>query len=250
MAADDVSKRAQHQQEQQESLFSKIIGFPFYFLGVMFGSLFTAIVVDWVCLYFFWPEAGWRHGQQVLMTELSWLSQGFLHSAIVQEPGKTATWLVTEAYNWLVVKTGMLSWFQGMENVANAGPQSELDVRYLAAQSVTTIQNYTLAALFTVLIFCVRLVVLALTIPLFAMAAFTGLVDGLVRRDLRKFGAGRESSYLYHKARGTIIPLAIFPWTFYLALPISISPMLVLLPCAALLGIAVSITAGTFKKYL
>jgi integrating conjugative element membrane protein (TIGR03747 family) len=96
----------------------------------------------------------------------------------------------------------------------------------------------------------VRLVVLALTIPLFALAAFTGLVDGLVRRDLWRFGAGRESSYLYHKARGTIIPLAIFPWTFYLALPISISPMLVLLPCAAALGVAVSITTGSFKKYL
>ncbi len=65
------------------------------------------------------------------------------------------------------------------------------------------------------------------------MAAFTGLVDGLARRDLRRFGVGRESSYLYRKARGTIIPLAIFPWTFYLALPISISAMLVLLPCAA-----------------
>ncbi len=67
-----------------------------------------------------------------------------------------------------------------------------------------------LAALFTVLVFCVRLVVLLMTIPLFAMAALTGLVDGLVRRHLRKFGTGRESSYLYHKARATIMPLAIF----------------------------------------
>ncbi|MGA4817172.1 DUF4400 domain-containing protein [Pseudomonas aeruginosa] len=32
-------------------------------------------------------------------------------------------------------------------------------------------------------------------------------VDGLVRRDLRRFGAGRESSYLYYKAHGSIIPL-------------------------------------------
>ncbi|WP_420793160.1 DUF4400 domain-containing protein [Pseudomonas guariconensis] len=75
-------------------------------------------------------------------------------------------------------------------------------MRYLAAQSVTTIQNYALAVLFTVLIFCVRLVVLALTIPLFALAAFTGLVDGLVRRDLRRFGSGRESSYLYTRHAG------------------------------------------------
>lgn len=248
--ADDVSKKAEQQQERQESLFSKIFWFPITFIGVMFSSLFLAIVVDWVCLYFFWPEAGWRHGQQMLVSEVSWLSKGLVHSAVVQEPGRTATWLVTEAYDWLVVKTGMLSWVQGMESIAQAGPRNELDMRYWAAQSVTTVQNYTLAALFTVLVFCVRLVVLLMTVPLFAMAALTGLVDGLVRRDLRKFGAGRESSYLYHKARATIMPLAIFPWTLYLALPVSISPMLVLLPCAALLGVSVSITAASFKKYL
>ncbi|MBI6850905.1 DUF4400 domain-containing protein, partial [Pseudomonas syringae] len=36
----------------------------------------------------------------------------------------------------------------------------------------------------------------------------------------------------------------------YLALPFSVSPLLVLLPCAALLGLAISITASSFKKYL
>lgn len=64
------------------------------------------------------------------------------------------------------------------------------------------LQNFGLAALYTVLSFCVRTVILTLTIPLFAPAAFPGLIDGLVRRDLRKFGSGRESSYLYHKAGG------------------------------------------------
>ncbi|HFX2204644.1 TPA: TIGR03747 family integrating conjugative element membrane protein, partial [Pseudomonas aeruginosa] len=24
----------------------------------MFGSLIGAIIVEWVCLYFFWPDAG------------------------------------------------------------------------------------------------------------------------------------------------------------------------------------------------
>ncbi|HCG0474791.1 TPA: TIGR03747 family integrating conjugative element membrane protein, partial [Pseudomonas aeruginosa] len=27
----------------------------------MFGSLIGAIIVEWVCLYFFWPDAGWKH---------------------------------------------------------------------------------------------------------------------------------------------------------------------------------------------
>ena len=43
--ADDVSKKAEQQQERQESLFSKIFWFPITFIGVMFSSLFLAIVV-------------------------------------------------------------------------------------------------------------------------------------------------------------------------------------------------------------
>ena len=86
--------------------------------------------------------------------------------------------------------------------------------------------------------------------PLFLMAAFVGLVDGLVRRDIRRFGAGRESGFIYHRARASLIPLAVVPWVTYLALPVSVNPLLILLPSAALLGVAVCIAAATFKKYL
>ncbi|MHC9186557.1 TIGR03747 family integrating conjugative element membrane protein, partial [Pseudomonas aeruginosa] len=203
----EVTQRAEQQQESQKTLVGTIISTPFQFLGVMFGSLIGAIIVEWVCLYFFWPDAGWKHAQAMFEHELSWLSQGLLHSVVVQEPGRTATWLAQLAYDWLFVKTGIVDWMTNMTTIAQAGPRSPLDVRYLTAQGVSTLQNYGLAALYTVLTFVVRLVILVMTIPLFLMAAFTGLVDGLVRRDLRKFGAGRESSYLYHKARGSIIPL-------------------------------------------
>ncbi|MEN1792781.1 TIGR03747 family integrating conjugative element membrane protein, partial [Pseudomonas aeruginosa] len=195
----EVTQRAEQQQESQKTLVGTIISTPFQFLGVMFGSLVGAIIVEWVCLYFFWPDAGWKHAQAMFEYELSWLSQGLLHSVIVQEPGRTATWLAQLAYDWLFVKTGIVDWMTNMTTIAQAGPRSPLDVRYLTAQGVSTLQNYGLAALYTVLTFVVRLVILVMTIPLFLMAAFTGLVDGLVRRDLRKFGAGRESSYLYHK---------------------------------------------------
>lgn len=98
--------------------------------------------------------------------------------------------------------------------------------------------------------FIVRLMVLVLTLPLFLMAAFVGLVDGLVRRDIRRFGAGRESGFIYHRAKASLMPLAVLPWVIYLALPVSISPLLILLPSAVLLGLATNIAAGSFKKYL
>ena len=55
-------------------------------------------------------------------------------------------------------------------------------------------------------------------------AAFVGLVDGLVRRDIRRFGAGRESGFIYHRARASLIPLAVLPWVTYLALPFRREP--------------------------
>ena len=76
------------------------------------------------------------------------------------------------------------------------------------------------------------------------------MVDGLVRRDIRKFGAGRESGFIYHRAKAALMPLAVLPWVIYLALPVSLHPLLILLPGAMLLGLAMNIAAGSFKKYL
>ena len=59
-----------------------------------------------------------------------------------------------------------------------------------------------------------------------------------------------ESGFIYHRAKASLMPLAVLPWITYLALPISVHPLLILLPSAALLGLAVSLTAGSFKKYL
>lgn len=112
------------------------------------------------------------------------------------------------------------------------------------------LEDFILASLFVTLTFAVRLIILILALPLFALAALTGLVDGLVHRDLRKFGAGRESSFIYHRAKRLIIPALSAPWLLYLALPVSLHPLWVLLPSAGLLGLAVAITSGTFKKYL
>ena len=78
-----------------------------------------------------------------------------------------------------------------------------------------------------------RLLVLVLTLPLILTAAFVGLIDGLVRRDVRRFGAGRESGFIYHRAKASLMPLAVLPWVTYLALPISVHPLVILLPSAA-----------------
>ena len=71
-----------------------------------------------------------------------------------------------------------------------------------------------------------------------------------MRRDVRRFGAGRESGFVYHRAKASPMPLAVLPWITHLALPIPAHPLVILLPSAAPLELAVNLTAGSFTKYL
>ncbi|RWT23352.1 TIGR03747 family integrating conjugative element membrane protein [Raoultella planticola] len=247
----DPAATAQRQQNRQQGLIAGIITLPFRFFGVLCGSLLLCIVIECVGMHLFWPEQGWRHAEGMLDYELAQFSGHFTRSALIQEPGRTAHWLVEQAYEWTFVKTGLLEWMRTAANHASAPSHGAArDFRYYISQAYVWVESYLIAAAFTTLVFIVRLMVLVLTLPLFLMAAFVGLVDGLVRRDIRRFGAGRESGFIYHRAKASLMPLAVLPWVIYLALPVSISPLLILLPSAMLLGLAMDIAAGSFKKYL
>jgi integrating conjugative element membrane protein (TIGR03747 family) len=58
-------------------------------------------------------------------------------------------------------------------------------------------------------VFSVRLAVLALAMPVFVTFGLVSIVDGLAKRDLRRWGGGRESSFIYHWAKRTALPLLV-----------------------------------------
>ncbi|WP_237881374.1 TIGR03747 family integrating conjugative element membrane protein [Pseudomonas sp. PGPR40] len=247
----DSAATAQRQQQRQQGLLIGLLTLPFRFVGLLFGSLMLSIVIECAGMYFFWPEEGWRHSQQMFEFELAQLSKDFSRSALVQEPGRTTQALVQMAHDGVLVKTGIAKWVQNTsQNARAAQNDSARTARYYVGTLYTHLENGLIAAAYTVLVFFVRLLVLFLTLPLFVIAAFIGLVDGLVRRDIRRFGAGRESGYIYHRAKACVMPLITWPWVLYLALPMSVNAVLILLPSAIFLGLALAITAGSFKKYL
>ena len=247
----DAASTAQREQNRRQGLIASTITLPFRLFGVLIGSLLISIVVECVGMHLFWKDQGWRHSQAMLQYELGHLSNHFTHSVIVQEPGRTAHQLVDTGYEWIFVKTGLLERISINAERARAPSQGDTrNFRYFISQVYVWSENYLIAAAFTTLTFLVRLLVLVLTLPLIFTAAFVGLIDGLVRRDVRRFGAGRESGFIYHRAKASLLPLAVLPWVIYLALPISVHPLFVLLPSAALLGLAVNLTAGSFNKYL
>jgi integrating conjugative element membrane protein (TIGR03747 family) len=247
----DPASTAQRQQAQQQGLIPGLITLPFQIFGVLCGSLLLSIFIECLGMHFFWPDKSWHHAEGMLEYELSQIPEHFTQSIAIPTPGDTAQRLVAQAHEWVFVKSGLLEWIQKASASASApSRESKRDFRYYISRVYIWLEDYLIAAAFVTLVFVVRLLVLVLALPLFLMAAFVGLLDGLVRRDIRRFGAARESGFVYHRSRAALMPLAVLPWVTYLALPVSVHPLLILLPGAVLLGLAVDIAAGSFKKYL
>ncbi|MCD5992433.1 TIGR03747 family integrating conjugative element membrane protein [Pseudomonas sp. CDFA 602] len=214
-------------------------------IGVLMASLLFSILIEFTGLLLFWSDQGWRHSQAMLTNELGWLSEHFKASLILQQPGQTIVQWLDFLNQWLLVKTGFAD-FARQARVSGQGNGFWSWINQL----YVSIEDFVLAAVYVTFTFVMRLTILVLATPLFLMAALTGFVDGLMRRDLRKFGAGRESSFVYHRAKRALIPMLIAPWIIYLSLPVSLDPMAVFLPSAVMLGVTTAITAGTFKKYI
>ncbi|NUT85034.1 TIGR03747 family integrating conjugative element membrane protein [Pseudomonas corrugata] len=221
------------------------IGLVLRIIGLLIASLLFSILIEFAGLLLFWGDQGWRHSQAMLNSELGWLSEHFKSSLIIQQPGQTIGQWLHFLNQWLLVKTGFADFAQ-QARVSSQGNGFWSWINQL----YVSIEDFVLAAVYVAFTFGVRLTILVLATPLFLLASFTGFVDGLMRRDLRKFGAGRESSFVYHRAKRAIFPLLIVPGIIYLSLPFSLNPIAVFLPCAVMLGIATAITAATFKKYI
>lgn len=232
-----ASEAGRNVQEKRGGLFSRALGIPFQLLAILVVSLFCSILIEWVGIYFnWWAQPGAEHARLTMEREMGWLDTEFSRSLIVSAPVETATSFIGLIHEWLFVKTGISGFLD--TNQTNSGGWLGSAVDYMQAAVYVTLMTLT------------RVVILALTSPLFALAALVGFVDGLVRRDLRRFGAGRESAFVYHHAKKMVGPVFVVGWICYLSVPFAIHPNVFLLPCAALFCVLVSIATGSFKKYL
>ncbi|HCM9442226.1 TPA: DUF4400 domain-containing protein [Enterobacter cloacae subsp. cloacae] len=184
-------------------------------IGLVIGALVLRIVLELAGLYFWWPQEADRHVFQVMKRE-----QAELVSAL--QPHPLGNDIVT------LLEKGATHVF-----MAN---------RFL--QKPFTALTYTLVS------FMQRLIWLATMLPLLCLCAITGLTEGLVQRDLRRFGSGLESVFLHRYVIRSGSSVATALWVYYLAQPLFLPAMLILLPAALWFGITVWMVAGSFKRWL
>ncbi|HEA8290982.1 TPA: DUF4400 domain-containing protein [Klebsiella pneumoniae] len=185
------------------------------FIGLVIGALILRVVLELAGLYFWWPQEGSRHVFQVMKRE-----QSELVIALQPHPqGEKIVMLLENEVSHVLITNRLI-------------------------QKPLTVLAYTLVS------FMLRLTWLVATFPLLCLCVLIGLTEGLVRRDLRRFGSGLESIFLHRYVIrfGSSVTSAV--WVFYLAQPLFLPAMLVLLPAALWFAIMVWMAASSFKRWL
>ncbi|MCS6715460.1 TIGR03747 family integrating conjugative element membrane protein [Proteus terrae] len=218
---------------------------PWQIIGVLLASLLFSLILEYIGIFFFWAEEGAQHSYQIMLIERTYFAESFTQSVFLSSP-------VITGIHWIT------AFSQGMQDSllkislsaikTDNGVTDGINLR--AIKAIQAGKQYLLATFFVLQIVMMRVTILVLSIPLFILVIIVNVVDGLVRRDLRRYGAAYESSFLYHHAKRIIKPAIYIPCVLYLSLPFAVYPNFLLLPSTLLIGFAISVTVGSFKKYL
>ena len=231
----------------QQGLISKTLTAAAKAVQWVLFSLVFSIIIEWAGMVFWWPEEGIEHSRDMLDKEISYLDTDFRRSVVTSDPAQFAKRFADNTYHILFEVTrfvGFIRWVSPIPALSEQGLRVTLHNMY------HPVATFVIAMMQVTQVFSVRLAILTLAMPIFLLFSLVALVDGLVQRDLRRWGGGRESSFVYHYAKKMALPLVVITWVVYLALPFSLHPTFIVLPFAALFALTVAVTASTFKKYL
>ncbi|MGR7776625.1 DUF4400 domain-containing protein [Klebsiella aerogenes] len=189
------------------------------FIGLVIGALVLRVVLELAGLYFWWPQEGSKHIFLVMRQE-----RAELVSALQPHPlGEDIRVLLGN----------------GVTHILKVRHKTNGLLHELATVLADTLVSFML-----------RLVWLSAMLPLICLCVVIGLAEGLVQRDLRRFGSGLESVFMHRYVIRSGSSVAKALWVCYLAQPLFLPVTLVLLPAALWAGITVWMAAGSFKRWL
>lgn len=232
-------------------------GFTSVVLGVLSGlivSIFVSIVIgcaiEWIGMNIdgWWKAEGVSHSESMVREDLGYLAE-YRKSLVTEDSVEfAASWAAAAdmALAWVGVKALIRAAARARQAPAPASKFGHI-LRNLLVDSAP----YLISGVFVVQDAAIRMAIVVLALPAFLIAVVLGLVDGFVRRDIRRWSGGRESSFVYHNAKRLLWPAFTGGFTLYLTWPTGgFNPAWMVLPFCAAAAWTIGLMAATFKKYL
>jgi conjugative coupling factor TraD (TOL family) len=99
-------------------------------------------------------------------------------------------------------------------------------------------------------VIAIRAAIMVSYLPWIGFMYLLAFVDGAIERTRRKFGAGRESSTVYHRAKYFQVTLATVVSAAYLWWPGDVDPLLIFVPATLACAALARFQAKYYKKYV
>lgn len=244
----EAVKQVRDEQAQRNGLIGEVVVFAINFLVVMVIALLTSVLIEWAGMVFlWWDEDGAGHSQRTLLTEIEFIANDFNKSLTASTPSELTIAVANKTYRSVAVDSGL----NELRAYLDLPPSvKDSTVIGYARSAYLFFKDYIQSAITIVQLFAVRCAIIGLSIPLFVLIIFAAFIDGLVQRELRKAGGGREYGLVYHHIKSWFKPVLFLPVFVYLASPWPTHPNWIFAPSALVIGILVFMLSATFKKYL
>ncbi len=225
--------RTRESKPESKAFLARLSRIPLHLILWVFGSLLVSLILEWLLMSFVWYDQGAEHSRQVLIKEWGFINSHFTRAAFgITSPSEIAAFLAEKMHYWIFTWTGLESLLLSIGKFGNL------------------IGEYINASLNITQVFFLRLSITIASLPLFVLFGYWGFFEGLVRRDLRRYGADYERGLLFSWAKYLTGSVIILPIIFYLTIPVTLNPALVFIPFAALLAIVLMVVSSTFTKYV
>jgi len=239
--ASDVRNRGQG----RIGLLGKLFSFASNLLVILLLAVITSIFIEWVGMSLWWKDEGVNHSKRMVDTELSYIGADLRESLYGPVPVDIANHYSSRVGDYLGTESSINKYVDKLSR--NRGLTR---VGGFMRASGETIINYYESAVNIIKVFVMRLVVIVFSAPLFILLIFAASIDGLVQRELRKAGGGREYGFVYHQLKSWFKWLFFLPLFIYLASPFATHPTYIIVPGAVGVATLCFFISSTFKKYL
>lgn len=212
-------------------------------IGLIVGATIIGIVIEWVGMFFWWPDEGATHSMRMVVQEAGYLNRDFLHAGLFGfTPRQVVDWIAIQLTSApLSTRTLDPRTYSYLSNVhIGSGSESWFNV----------IKEFLLAGIYITIVCVIRSVIIFFTLPLYGLFMLIAFIDGLMVRDLRRFGGARESGERFDYAKNAVLPSLWGGWSIYLAIPFSVHPNWVLVPSVVFSSLSLWVATRFFKKYL
>lgn len=241
-----MNKDRELPKRKEPGLLGKGVGSLIAFVAWMIMALLVSILVEWVGITWFWPEQGAQHSRDMVVNEYRYLNHQVKPDVSLYRYQAE----IIEIFSTLaeeIAGSGIMSNIRQMK----MGSINSNSGRFEAwiGNIVREYSDYVYAAFYVTQLFFIRLAIIFLSVTVFLLFGMVGIADGLTERELRRWGAGRESSTMFNLSRRMIYPAFIIACVLYISFPTSIHPALIMVPFGALFGYSLRVAFEKLKKY-